>query len=601
VLLGATACQDLIVDNRNNPPIETLRKQPKEFEGLIGGSFTSMLYPVINGSTNGNPAGATWYTASFVYASAEQTATLQGGNVAYARDLPAPRRRINNASLICNAVCEWGPRTFWDEIGGANYLPREGLMALNADSGRFAAAGVYVPRMRAFAKFVQGWAWGYAAMFFDSIHTVTEFDVVPGGEGDYRAHTEWSATRLVEWKLGVDSARWALDEAIRIAEDPATDPVKFAFPEEKGQVTWFGTSAAVSKEKFAQMANTLAARILVLSARDPAGRAALPWDTVLAYTEKGVREGNDYRIQLSSSRASGMLTRMQGNTTGGTNNGRWNYHTIGMADQPFTVGADSTLTSKTTSNYRDWISKPFSTRERFNIVTPDRRITGTYRNGIPNPTSDGTYTCYRADNNGFVADRGSHLFSAYQFGRHRLEQQVPCRGATGTVNIAAGTANGQNGDQALITARENDLLMAEALLHLGRADEAISLLNKSRAKGGLPDIPAGATVVPTDANGFCVPRQDDGSCGTLMTALRYERMLELAGQDVLRGYTDSRGFGMLEDGAFQHLPVPGNVVTWYKKPYAPYSFGGVVDASCDGTPAKPCQPLAGSAKYAPVN
>jgi hypothetical protein len=80
-------------------------------------------------------------------------------------------------------------------------------------------------------------------------------------------------------------------------------------------------------------------------------------------------------------------------------------------------------------------------------------------------------------------------------------------------------------------------------------------------------------------------------------------MLELAGQDVVRGYADSRGFGMLADGAFQHLPVPGNILAWYGRlptGQQPYSYGGVTNEGCNGTTIV-CEALPGSAKYAPVD
>src|SRR5690606_19768170 len=107
---------------------------------------------------------------------------------------------------------------------------------------------------------------------------------------------------------------------------------------------------------------------------------------------------SDFMVQLSTgSRESQLLARTQNNTTAGTTNARLDYRLIGPADQS---GA-----------YQTWIASPLDARERFDIVTPDRRITG------PTPTSDGAYVRYRADNNGFEVDRGLYLFSAYQWSR----------------------------------------------------------------------------------------------------------------------------------------------------------------------------------------
>jgi hypothetical protein len=50
-------------------------------------------------------------------------------------------------------------------------------------------------------------------------------------------------------------------------------------------------------------------------------------------------------------------------------------------------------------------------------------------------------------------------------------------------------------------------------------------------------------------------------------------MVELAGQDALRGYADSRGFGMLADGSLAFFPIPGNVLEQAGLPI--YTYGGV--------------------------
>ena len=70
-----------------------------------------------------------------------------------------------------------------------------------------------------------------------------------------------------------------------------------------------------------------------------------------------------------------------------------------------------------------------------------------------------------------------------------------------------------------------------------------------------------------------------------MAALRYERMIELAGMDALRGYADSRGFGILPDGALLSFPVPGNILDLYGLPI--YTYGGTGRE--------------GSAQYRPAN
>jgi hypothetical protein len=269
---------------------------------------------------------------------------------------------------------------------------------------------------------------------------------------------------------------------------------------------------------------------------------------VLQYTSRGLT--TDFGIQLSTARTSEVLLRSQNNTTTGTTNARWNYRVIGPADQS---GA-----------YQAWIAAPVAQRDRFHIVTPDRRITG------PTPTSDGAYTRYRADNNGFEVDRGKYLFSAYQWARHAIR------------NNNTGTAS-NTGVLFLMTADENNLLRAEALLRTGNAQGAADLINVTRTRTqrigttDYPGLPAVTAAGVPNVNGVCVPRTDAGACGDLLAAIRYERMIELASTDVIRGYMDARGFGILVDGALLHFPVPGNALEL--DGLENYTFGGV------GTPS----------------
>jgi hypothetical protein len=266
-------------------------------------------------------------------------------------------------------------------------------------------------------------------------------------------------------------------------------------------------------------------------------------------------------VQLSTgARESQLLARTQTNSTTSTTNSRVDYRVIGPADQS---GA-----------YQTWISSPPSARDRFNVVTPDRRVTGN------TPTSDGAYLRYRADNNGFEVDRGRYLYSAYQWGRHAIRH-----------SLTGNTTGNSTGTHPLISADENNLLRAEALLRTGDRAGAAALINVTRTRSprigtvvhpGLP--PVTAAGVPS-VNGVCVPRTDSGACGDLLAALRYERMLELLATDNIRGYADSRGWGTLPDGSILSWPVPGNALELYELPG--YTYGGV------GTP--------GTAVYAPAS
>jgi hypothetical protein len=197
--------------------------------------------------------------------------------------------------------------------------------------------------------------------------------------------------------------------------------------------------------------------------------------------------------------------------------------------------------------YQQWLQTPPEDRERFLVVTPDRRITGA------TPTTNGTYFRYMAANN-IGATQGNYRQSFYQWFRH------------GT-NWNAGT-------KVIMTVDEMRLYMAEAHYHLGNRAMAAELINVTRVgKGQLP--PATANGIPATAD--CVPRTETGACGSLLDALAHERMMETSYLDPTRTWLDRRGFGTLETGQFIHLPIPASQLEILGMPI--YTFGGAGEGS----------------------
>jgi len=530
--IAGTGCVDLEVENLAAPDRDRAMTNPSDVLAFIGGAF----YPTFHNAMNVSLA-----INLFPYASSEFTASLNGTQDAQqARDLLEPRVEHNNGAHISQGVGPHGPRNYWAAIGRAANIPYDGLQVIE-DGMVLTESGVDVTeRARAFAKFMQGWSWGYAALIFDQMHVVPESLRLPA---DPAGLQELNLSTLVPHSQGIEAAVGALEEAIQIAQQ---NPDVVHFPSYSESFLWFGSASQIPNAQFIRMANTLAARLLVLGARTPEERAQVDWNRVLQFTSNGLTE--DFEMVRAPGRTSNYLLRSQNNTTGGTANGRWDYRTIGPSDQS---GA-----------YQEWIGTPVLERERFDIVTPDRRITG------PTPTSDGAYTRYRADNNGFPIDRGSYFQSAYQWSRHAIKLGL------------TGNQVGHNaGAHPLITADENNLLRAEALLRTGDVPGAVALINVSRTRpqtiGGTEyeGLPALTTAGVPEVGGVCVPRTDSGACGDLLTALRYERMIELAGMDIVRGYADSRGFGILADGSLLDWPVPGNVLELYG--LQEYTYGGV--------------------------
>jgi hypothetical protein len=534
VLLGATACQDLDIMNTQAPDRERALSTPEDVQSLIAGTFVTYFQGV-----HGQPAAATCCSILhlFMNLGAEMTTTNQWWATVPA--IRQPRTLFNNSPDIPNFTGPHGPRDLWRLLNRTASNAHDGLRAIQVEGLRFTEGNQDVtPRAEAFAKFMQGLSWGYQAVIFDQVIIIPESVAL---ETNTTALQQQTAAALTSWPVARDRAVESLERAITIAQGSS-----FTIP---ATAQWFGLATPMTSQQFVQLANTMIARILVLSARTPDDRARVDWNRVARHTANGLTF--DFQTQLATGvRLSYLYLATQGPNPGQgfTCCYRMDYTTLGPAD---VSGA-----------YQQWLSTPLENRNRFNIVTPDRRVTGA------TPTSNGAYVRYRADNTGFDPIAGTYMFSAYQWGRHVIRN--------GQGAVAAATAFNV-GLAPLATADENRLLRAEALLRTGDRQGAADLINVTRTRQhnvggalqpGLPPITAaGVPNSPT-----CVPRTDAGACGDILTALRYERMLELAGLDGLRGYADSRGFGLLPNGTPIHFPIPGNELDLLGLPG--YSFGG---------------------------
>jgi len=537
VAFVGVGCQDLNVENLLEPDRERAAANPSDVLALVGGGYWPNWFRPMHGVDGGLSGVA---ISLYMLIGSDMMGTLSGTTSAqWVVESQEPRPPLENSAVICSTICQWGPRDFWGRLGTAMSIPFDGLQLMDEGMVFRDEAGVDVTaRARAFAKLVQGLSWGYSALTFDRTNVVPE--TVNLSAVDI---SQLNLTSLVDYKETLAAALASIDAAILIAQqNPGI--VHFPSVEQEQNVVWFGSPEPVSNAQFIAFANTIAARLLVLNARTPEERAQVDWQRVLNYTANGLQ--SDFDFQLMSNRTSNILARVQ-STTGG-NVIRWDYRTIGMADQ--------------SGNYQTWISASVADRNRFDITTPDRRITGS----TTNPQTNGTYTCYRAGNVGFDPGRGFYRYSAYQWARHKLKEGLSC---------AAAGLSSNAGTHAVATADENRLYRAEALLRTGQTQAAVDLINvtRTRAHMGQSLPPLTVNGVPTDGNGHCVPRRDDGTCGSVMTALRYERMIELAAMDVIRGWADSRGFGMLPDGTFIETPVPGNILQLYG--LSNYTYGGI--------------------------
>ena len=285
-------------------------------------------------------------------------------------------------------------------------------------------------RARAFGKFVQGLAHGHLAQYFDKALIVTEdTDLEVMDPTDFRPYTEVQQAALE-----------MLDEAIQIAENN-----EFTIP---GSSDWIN-GVQMNSAEFIRVINSYYARLLAYTPRTPEERAAVDWNEVLRRIDAGIQQdfAPEGELNVWESNARRLLARVR---TRPSDHVRPSYFALGPAD--------------VSGKFQEWYAADPQDRTPFKIETPDRRIHG------PDGDEPGIYFGYSPDPL-FDPARGTYRMSYYYYHRDGLGDSWHV------------------GPQVTISRTEMDLLKAEALIRLGRAEEAIPLINNTRvANGGLPQI-----------------------------------------------------------------------------------------------------------------
>jgi hypothetical protein len=287
----------------------------------------------------------------------------------------------------------------------------------------------------------------------------------------------------------------------------------------------------LSNQALIRVINSYYARLLAYSPRTWEERNAVDWNEVLRRIDAGITQdfGPDGMLNVWESNMRRLLSRVRTNPS---DHVRPSLMALGPAD---TSGA-----------FQKWVNAPFAERDTFAIRTPDRRI-----HGAAGFTARGLYFG-RHRSTIWPADRGRYRWSHYFYHRD-------------------GTGDSwHTGQQVTISRTEMNLLKAEALIRLGRAAEALPLINATRvANGQLPPI----TLDGPPPGAACVPRKINGECGSMWDALIHERQLENMGIEGPIMWWDFRGLGRLQEGTLLHFPVSGIEMENLGLPV--YTFGGV--------------------------
>jgi hypothetical protein len=519
---GMVACQDLDVVNENLPDTERALSTPAAVEQVIRSAFNIWW-----GYLHANTTTAQDIWGYYPEISGENTRTTLIRGIQPTLEPRVPLKNDPEANEV------WIPRAPWDGFPSAAANTNDGLRQI-AKGMRIVttdAEGVPVTdntdRAYVYAKLFQGLNLGYLALSMDRAAPATEATDLPKG---YDALMEWERTNLVPYTEVMKIAIKSLEEAIQRAETGA----QFTLPE-----SWIN-GQAYNNAQLAELAHTLIARFLVYNARTPQERLLTDWNKVLFHTERGLTYDFGPTLQTGVLTSAGYLQRL----------------TIGAQAAAMRTSVRALGPADVSGAYQQWLAAPLDQRNAIEIVTPDRRIMGA------TPTTPGAYF-RRIALTGLDAGRGTYNFSHYQWQRR----------------LNYGGFNFQTGHYVMFSVDENRLLRAEALLRTGDLQGAADLINVTRTRG----VKLGATwtaanLPPVLATGVeeapdCVPRTNTGACGTLLDALKHERIIELMGQDPMRAWHDRRGFGDLVRGTILHMPIPARYLVSMGVPL--YTFGGV--------------------------
>jgi hypothetical protein len=380
-------------------------------------------------------------------------------------------------------------------------------------------------RFRAFGEFLRGASLGYVALFYDSAAVITtKTDPQEPGE-------------LVSYTVVMDSALAALQRAIDAANTPGFVAL---------DATWIPAPSSISGADFVRLIRSYRARLRANVARTPAERAAVNWDQVIADAQNGIT-ADHYNVTNSTNGPFRTWVAQYDPPSG-----LWHQMPpwiIGMGD--------------VSGSYATWIATPVGARGAGNtpffMVTPDLRFPqGASRadqqaDFAMTSCEKASQVCKRYFVNRIGNDQFNSLgwgWSNYDFVRFHSWAKAGDAGSSTTGAII------------FMTKAEMDMLEAEGQIRKGNFAAAAALINKTRAKNGLPALTDLNATSPVPGGANCVPKVPVGptyntiACGNMMEAMKWEKRIETAYTHFAAWYLDSRGWGDLAEGTPLFWAVP---------------------------------------------
>lgn len=250
-VITMTACEDLVVNNLNDPDFDTAFSNPSDIKGVAGGLINRWFQ--INQEYEG-PGLALWVAAD--------AGTCSWGNVGMRDFGNEPRKEFDNKPSYSNAVInENYYNTIFSVLAQSN-----DVLAQTINNGVTMDDGS-TDLVNAVAYFTQAMSLGYLGLLYDKAFIITH-------ETDLSVEIEASPYQDV-----LAAAVASLDKCIAICNSGS-----FTVPSE-----WLPGDSWTSAE-FGKLASSYAARFLVYGARNKTEDNATNWAKVYTYAKNGIQK-----------------------------------------------------------------------------------------------------------------------------------------------------------------------------------------------------------------------------------------------------------------------------------------------------------------------
>lgn len=250
-VISMTACEDLIVQNLNDPDFDTAFSNPGDIKGVTGGLINSWFQ---NNQEYDGPGLALW--------TASDAGTCSWGNVGMRDFGNEPRKEFDNKPSYSNAVInEDYYNTLFSVLSQSNDVLAQTINnGVEMDDGS-------TDLVNAVAYLSQGLTLGYLGLVYDRAFIITH-------ETDLTVEIEASPYQDV-----LAAALVSLDKCIGICNSG-----DFIVPSD-----WIPGEPWSSAE-LGQLASSYAARFLVYGARNKAQDDATDWTRVYGYSKNGIQK-----------------------------------------------------------------------------------------------------------------------------------------------------------------------------------------------------------------------------------------------------------------------------------------------------------------------